>query len=168
MPFIACPSCGSAVADRATSCLQCGQRVERPQPPPAPVLAAEPEEQAYRCICGTWNRVGDTNCASCRRPLGQTEVRRRPVQAVHTGPVYHPIQRFDPVRERMDREEHAANVLGWVSVACGILSLFIFPVPFGLVAIACGIPAYLRGAKHGLVGMFIGLFGILLILWLYR
>jgi hypothetical protein len=90
------------------------------------------------------------------------------VQNVHTGPVHHPIIRPDPVRERMYRDEEAGNTLGWVSVVCGVLSLLIFPVPLGVVAIACGIPAYLRGARHGLVGMFIGLLGILLILWVYR
>jgi hypothetical protein len=150
MPLVACPHCGSAVSDRATSCLHCGQRIEAP--PPAVVPQADPEDQAYRCICGTWNRVGHAQCASCRRPLGQTEVRRRPVQPVHTGPLYHPIVRPDPLRERMYQEENAANTLGWVSVVCGVLSIFIFPVPLGLVAIACGIPAYLRGAKQGLWG----------------
>ncbi|HEX6040391.1 zinc ribbon domain-containing protein [Longimicrobium sp.] len=166
MPSLACPSCGTTLPEDASFCMRCGTRIEAPTAPIEPASAAE--NQAYRCICGTWNRTGDAQCASCRRPLGQTPARNRPVQYVHTGPVHHPIIRPDPVRERMERDEEAGNTLGWVAVVCGVLSLLIFPVPMGVIAIACGIPAYLRGAKHGLIGMFIGLLGILLIIWAYR
>jgi hypothetical protein len=185
MSTLACSHCGAPAPADAVFCMRCGGRIAAPAaavapasvpaaaeaPASVPAAAPEPdaEPSAYRCICGTWNREGDAQCASCRRPLGQGAVRRpRPVQHVHTGPVHHPILRPDPVRERMDRDEEAGNTLGWVSVVCGVLSLLVFPVPLGVVAIACGIPAYLRGAKQGLVGMFIGLLGILLVIWAYR
>jgi hypothetical protein len=165
MQMVVCPHCGLFVSDQAASCPHCGKAIAAQQPAPA----AETGDEAYRCICGTWNRAGDAQCASCRRPLGQAEARRRrPVQPVHGGPIYHPIVRPDNAHERTTREEGAASTLGWVAVVCGVLSIFIFPFPLGAVAIACGIPAYLRGARHGLVGMFIGLFGILLLIWAYR
>ena len=153
-----CPYCGSALAGAAPA-----EPVSAPVPALAPQAAAD-EAAAYRCICGTWNREGEVQCASCRRPLGQMAVGRRPrpVQYVHTGPVHHPIARPDPVRERMEREDASADTLATLSVVCGVVSLLVFPYVLGLVAIACGIPAYLRGARHGLAGIIVGLLGILL------
>jgi zinc-ribbon domain len=175
MALIPCPECGHQVSDRASACPGCGHPVtpvpaDLPSTGSAPAPAVEPaaeEAPANRCVCGTWNRGDATRCVSCSRALGQNQAARRPrpVQYVHTGPVYHPITRPDPVRERMDREEESARVLGTVSVVCGGISFFFFPFILGFTAIACGIPAYIKGAKSGLAGIILGILGIILAIW---
>jgi hypothetical protein len=93
MPLVPCPACNHSVSDQAPFCPQCGhplrpasteQRPESSAPPAAAVIpaaepeptptaasASTPEPDSLRCVCGTWNRVGDARCASCRRPLGE-------------------------------------------------------------------------------------------------
>lgn len=168
MPLIPCPACEHRVSDQAVSCPQCGHPLrpttaEPPAPPaavPAPESAPEAAAEAaaatepadpLRCICGTWNRVGDVRCLSCRRPLGQTVTGRRPVTYVNTAPLVATSR--DPERERRERADEAAETLGTISVICAFVGFLLWPLIFGLLALAFGIPAYLRGSQRGLTGI---------------
>lgn len=174
MALIPCPECGHQVSDKAAACPNCGHPVtpasaDPPSTGPAPAPSPQPaaaEAAANRCVCGTWNRGDAIRCVSCSRALGQNVPRRpRPVQHVHTGPVYHPIARPDPAHERIEREEESARVLGIISVICGLISFLFFPFVLGFAAVACGIPAYLKGARSGIVGIVMGILGIVLSIW---
>jgi hypothetical protein len=164
MPLVPCPACTHGVSDQAPFCPQCGHplqpaRAEPPAPPAAaisePETAPEPADP-LRCICGTWNRDGDVRCVSCRRALGQTTTRRRPVQYVQTPPLAPPV-RTPMERERELRDEESANTLATISVVCALIAFFVWPIVFVPVALACGIPAYLRGSRRGLTGVILAI-----------
>jgi hypothetical protein len=136
-------------------------------PAPEPAPAPEPPDP-LRCVCGTWNRIGAVRCVSCSRPLGQDVAGRRPIQYVHPGPsTWSPAR--DPHGERQEREDEAAETLGTVSLVCGIIAIFIWPLPFGLIALACGIPAYLRGSQRARTGIIVAIaaMGLSLLLLLF-
>lgn len=77
---------------------------------------------------------------------------RWPIQYVNTGPLTaSPVR--DPQRDRQAREDEAAETLGTISVVCAITAFRVWPLFFGLVALAFGIPAYLRGSRRGLTGI---------------
>jgi hypothetical protein len=59
----------------------------------------------------------------------------------------------DPQIERQEREDEAAETLGTIALVCAIIAFLVWPLFFGLVALAFGIPAYLRGSRRGLTGI---------------
>ena len=81
------------------------------------------------------------------------------MQYVHTGPLTHPIIR-EPAREREEREDAAAETLGYISLVCAVVAIFVWALIFGFIALACGIPSYLRGSQRGLYGIIIALLAI--------
>ncbi len=176
MPLVPCPVCNHSVSDQAPFCPQCGHPLRpastephpepsaspaavpaaAPEPAPVPETAPAPEPDPLRCVCGTWNRVGDARCASCRRPLGQHVTGRRPIQYVNTVPLTSSPVR-DPRGERQAREDEAAETLGTIAVVCGITAFLVWPLFFGLIALAFGIPSYLRGSRRGRTGVIIAI-----------
>ncbi|HST58583.1 MAG TPA: hypothetical protein VLK84_07845 [Longimicrobium sp.] len=79
---------------------------------------------------------------------------RRPIQYVSTGPLTaSPVR--DPQRERQERQDEAAETLGTISVVCAIIAFLVWPLLFGLIALAFGIPSYLRGSRRGLTGIIV-------------
>jgi hypothetical protein len=85
-------------------------------------------------------------------------VGRRPVQYIHTAPLAPPPLRL-PEGERQAADS-AAETLATISLVCAVVALFVWALVFGLIALACGIPAYLRGAKRGLAGVIIAIAAI--------
>lgn len=43
---------------------------------------------------------------------------------------------------------------------CALVALLVWPLVFGIIALACGIPAYLRGAERGRDGVIVAIIAI--------
>lgn len=53
------------------------------------------------------------------------------------------------------------KTLATISIICGIIGLFIFGIPLGIITLACGIPAVAMGASKGKIGIVLGILDIL-------
>lgn len=98
--------------------------------------------------------MGDVRCLSCQRPLGQSVTGRRPVHHVAAPRTATPR---DPERERREWDAEAAETLAIIALICALVGIFVWPLFFGLIALACGIPAYLRGSRRALVAIIVAL-----------
>ena len=58
--------------------------------------------------------------------------------------------------------DSGAKALGSISVVCGVIGIFVFGIPLGIIAIACGIPALSKGANSGKTGIVLGILDIVL------
>jgi hypothetical protein len=55
-----------------------------------------------------------------------------------------------------------ARTLATIAIICGGLGLIVLPIPPGLAALACGIPALAMNAKGGVLGIIVGLVDIVI------
>lgn len=65
-----------------------------------------------------------------------------------------------------EKKEAAGTTSGFIALTLAILSLFVFPIVFGLIALGLGIYAYSRGAKTtggiaAIVGGIVALFALI-------
>jgi hypothetical protein len=64
-------------------------------------------------------------------------------------------------RSKME-SNYGARTLATISIICGGLGLIVLPIPLGLVAVACGIPALAMNAKGGGLGIVVGIIDIVI------
>jgi ribosomal protein L40E len=119
--------------------------------PPAPIqekkkdLDHKNQRSCYRC--GSINKISATFCWNCGQNMN---VKSNVKSEVHDAILF-------------EKEvDSGAKALGSISVVCGVIGIFVFGIPLGIIAIACGIPALSKGANSGKTGIVLGILDIVL------
>lgn len=121
--------------------------------PPTPIQEKKKDlnhkNQRYCHRCGSLNNGYDRYCWNCGQNMF---VKSNVKNEVHDAILF-------------EKEvDSGAKALGSISVVCGVIGIFI-NIPFGIIAIACGIPALSKGANSGKIGIILGILDIVLIIF---
>lgn len=123
--------------------------------PPAPIqekkkdVDQKNQRSCYRC--GSLNNITATFCWNCGQNMNvKSNVKTEVNDAI-----------------LFEKEvDSGAKALGSISVVCGVIGIFVFGIPLGIIAIACGIPALSKGAGSGKTGIILGTLDIVLAIFI--
>ncbi|OQA91487.1 MAG: hypothetical protein BWY26_00906 [Elusimicrobia bacterium ADurb.Bin231] len=79
---------------------------------------------------------------------------------INNGSIY--PTKFNSTEAVKSHVSSGGRILARISIICGTLGFIVFPIPLGIITLACGIPAMAMGASIGIIGIILGILDILL------